>query len=144
MFLSGCGFFSGKSDTTALRNRVVNIAAQYKGRPYQYGATGPYSFDCSGFVSHVYRRAGISLPRTAESQFDTGEKVSKSDLLRGDLVFFTKGRFMKIFSSPRHVGIYIGKNTFIHASSSKGVCVNTLNQGYWEKRYKGARDVIKK
>jgi cell wall-associated NlpC family hydrolase len=77
------------------------------GSPYVWGATGPNAFDCSGLVQAAYRSAGISLPRTTYSQIDAGRRVSRSELLPGDLVFF--------YSGVSHVGIYVGHGQMIHA-----------------------------
>lgn len=77
------------------------------GSPYVWGATGPKAFDCSGLVQAAYRSAGIALPRTTYAQIDAGRRVSRSELLPGDLVFF--------YSGVSHVGIYVGHGQMIHA-----------------------------
>lgn len=93
--------------TRAPRSEVVNIAKRYLGAPYQWAASGPNSFDCSGFTMFVYRQVGVSLPHSSRAQYGVGEKVSRSDLQPGDLVFF---------GSPiHHVGIYVGGGQYIHA-----------------------------
>jgi cell wall-associated NlpC family hydrolase len=93
--------------TRAPRSEVVNIAKRYLGAPYRWGASGPNSFDCSGFTSFVYRQVGVSLPRVSRAQIGAGQRVSRSDLQPGDLVFF---------GSPiHHVGIYVGGNSYIHS-----------------------------
>jgi cell wall-associated NlpC family hydrolase len=93
--------------TRAPRSEVVSIAKRYLGAPYRWGASGPNSFDCSGFTSFVYRQVGVSLPRTSRSQYGAGERVPRGSLQPGDLVFF---------GSPiHHVGIYIGGGQYIHA-----------------------------
>lgn len=93
--------------TRAPRSEVVNIAMKYLGAPYQWGASGPNSFDCSGFTSFVYRQVGVSLPRTSRAQINAGQRVNRSDLKPGDLVFF---------GSPiHHVGIYVGGNRYINS-----------------------------
>jgi cell wall-associated NlpC family hydrolase len=74
-----------------------------------WGATGPDAFDCSGLVQAAYRSAGVSLPRTTYSQIDAGRRVSRSELLPGDLVFF--------YAGISHVGIYVGDGRMIHAPS---------------------------
>ncbi|GAA3768918.1 C40 family peptidase [Streptomyces chiangmaiensis] len=77
------------------------------GSPYVWGATGPDAFDCSGLVQAAYRSAGVSLPRTTYAQIGAGRRVSRSELLPGDLVFF--------YSGVSHVGIYVGNGQMIHA-----------------------------
>ncbi|MBT2421399.1 C40 family peptidase [Streptomyces sp. ISL-22] len=86
---------------------AISYASSKLGSPYVWGATGPDAFDCSGLTQAAYRSAGISLPRTTYAQIDTGRRVSRSELLPGDLVFF--------YSSISHVGLYIGNGQMIHA-----------------------------
>ncbi len=86
---------------------AVSYAYSKLGSPYVWGATGPDAFDCSGLVQAAYRSAGISLPRTTYAQIDAGRRVSRSELLPGDLVFF--------YSGITHVGLYIGDGRMIHA-----------------------------
>ncbi|MDQ0750739.1 cell wall-associated NlpC family hydrolase [Streptomyces africanus] len=88
---------------------AVSYAYQKLGSPYVWGATGPDAFDCSGLVQAAYRSAGVSLPRTTYSQIDAGRRVSRSELLPGDLVFF--------YAGISHVGIYVGNGRMIHAPS---------------------------
>jgi len=97
----------------APRSQIVSVAKKYLGAPYRWGATGPNSFDCSGFTSYVYRQVGVSLPRVSRDQINAGERVSRKDLAPGDLVFF---------GSPiHHVGMYVGGGMMIHAPSSGDV-----------------------
>jgi len=99
--------------TRAPRSEVVSIAKRYLGAPYRWGASGPNSFDCSGFTSFVYRQVGVRLPRVSRAQIGAGERVSRSDLKPGDLVFF---------GSPiHHVGLYVGGGTMIHAPQTGDV-----------------------
>ncbi|MEV5463056.1 NlpC/P60 family protein, partial [Streptomyces cellulosae] len=86
---------------------AVSYAYQKLGSPYVWGATGPNAFDCSGLVQAAYRSAGVSLPRTTYSQISAGRRVSRSELLPGDLVFF--------YAGISHVGIYVGDGRMIHA-----------------------------
>lgn len=116
------------------KEELVAFSKQYIGVPYKWGSTTPKGFDCSGFVTYVYREFGISLPRTAEEQYQRGEKVAKGDLEAGDLVFFATYK-----KTASHAGIYIGGNKFIHASSGKGVMISALDESYWRKCYLGAR-----
>ncbi|WP_405535683.1 NlpC/P60 family protein [Streptomyces sp. NBC_00075] len=86
---------------------AVSYAYQKLGSPYVWGATGPDAFDCSGLMQAAYRSAGISLPRTTYAQINAGQRVSRSELLPGDLVFF--------YSGISHVGMYVGRGQMIHA-----------------------------
>jgi cell wall-associated NlpC family hydrolase len=89
------------------RSEVVEIAMRYLGTPYRWGAEGPDAFDCSGFTRFVYRQVGIELPRVSRSQISAGDRVSRAELLPGDLVFF---------GTPiHHVGIYIGGGDMVHS-----------------------------
>ncbi|MFI7411196.1 NlpC/P60 family protein [Streptomyces sp. NPDC049627] len=86
---------------------AISYAYSKLGSPYVWGATGPDAFDCSGLTQAAYRAAGLSLPRTTYAQIDAGRRVSRSELLPGDLVFF--------YSGISHVGLYIGNGQMIHA-----------------------------
>ncbi|GAA0177381.1 NlpC/P60 family protein [Clostridium sediminicola] len=89
---------------------VIAYASNFLGRPYRWGATGPSSFDCSGFTQYVFRHFGVKIPRVSRDQAKAGKYVPKSQLKPGDLVFFAKrGR------AVHHVGIYVGNNSYIHA-----------------------------
>lgn len=122
-------------------NRLLAQAFRLKGVPYRYGMSSTRGSDCSGFTSLVYRSQGVSLPRTSREQSRVGAKVSKDSLQKGDLVFFKTNRGTRI----NHVGIYIGDGKFIHASSGGGkVQVNSLNEGYYNRRFAGGRRVVGK
>ena len=121
---------SGKGST------VVETAKNYIGSKYVYGASGPNSFDCSGFTSYIYKQHGVSLNRTAASQYSNGVAVSRDQLQPGDLIMFGK-------SGINHVGIYIGGGQIVHAANkSRGVTTDTINSGYYNNNYVGARRVI--
>ncbi|MFE9023113.1 NlpC/P60 family protein [Streptomyces sp. NPDC007808] len=101
---------SGSATTQAPNARAaaaISYAYSKLGSPYVWGATGPDAFDCSGLTQAAYRSAGVSLPRTTYSQIDAGRRVTRSELLPGDLVFF--------YSGISHVGLYIGNGQMIHA-----------------------------
>jgi cell wall-associated NlpC family hydrolase len=117
---------------------TVNIAKGLLGSRVVWGGASPVQgFDCSGFVQYVYRQAGISLPRTADLQFLVGRSVPRAALMPGDLVYFTT-----YAPGASHVGIYIGKDKFIHTSWSQGVvAVGDMNDAYFAARYYGAKRV---
>jgi cell wall-associated NlpC family hydrolase len=100
--------------TTAPRSEVVSIALSKLGAPYRWAASGPDSFDCSGFTMWVYRQVGVSLPHSSRAQINCGQRVSRANLAPGDLVFF--GR-----STIHHVGIYVGNDKYVHAPSTGDV-----------------------
>ncbi|WP_040412202.1 NlpC/P60 family protein [Desulfosporosinus sp. OT] len=117
---------------------VIVTAKQYLGVRYQWGGSTPETgFDCSGFVSYVFGKNGITLPRVSVDQYNVGTKVAFEDLQPGDLVFFS-------FASNgvvSHVGIYLGDGQFINASESKGVTVYVIGP-YWKSCYVGASRVL--
>lgn len=123
---------------TSKNQDILMYALSLTGTPYKYGGnTSDTGFDCSGFVRYVYgQAAGLSLPRNALSISQLGTQITKTELKPGDLVFFNTLR--RAFS---HVGIYLGENRFIHASSTSTgkVMVSDLNEKYWSKRFNGAR-----
>lgn len=104
------------------------------GTPYKYGGTTTKGFDCSGFVSHIYRNVyKISLPRSSKNIMKRGKMVSKKRLKTGDLLFFKPKR------NYYHVGIYIGNGKFVHTSSTLGVSEASINSPYWKKCYLKAK-----
>lgn len=121
-----------------INRRIISAAMQYIGVPYVFGGTSPiYGFDCSGYVQYVFAQAGISLPRTADVQYEVGTPVSISELIPGDAVFFTTYTY-----GASHVGIYVGDGNFIHASSSRGVTISSLSSSYYSTHYIGARRMV--
>ncbi len=128
-----------KTNVGEKTNQMLGKAMTLLGVPYKRGGNSADSgFDCSGFVRHIYETSvGRLLPRRAEEQAVATEKIDRSELNPGDLVFFNTMR--RTFS---HVGIYIGDGKFIHAPSvGKAVRVDDLRAAYWTKRFTGARRV---
>ncbi len=95
--------------TRKLRNRIIDVANNQAGDPYQYGANGPNTFDCSGFAQYVFKRVGLRLPRTSDAQYGATRHISKSNIRRGDMVFFHSG------GDVYHVAIYAGKGYVWHS-----------------------------
>jgi cell wall-associated NlpC family hydrolase len=142
-FLSDHGILSRISEVGgevgAKASELVINAMGFLGVPYRRGGTTFESgFDCSGFVRAIYEQtAGLLLPRKAEQQAAATQKIDRSDLQPGDLVFFNTMR--RAFS---HVGIYVGEGKFIH-SPKPGAEVRVEDMGvrYWARRFDGARRV---
>lgn len=120
--------------TSQIAQRLTRSALRFLGVPYVFGGTSRAGFDCSGYVQHVFAMLGMHLPRTADAQFYAGKRVRQ--LRPGDLVFF-----QTYAPGPSHVGIYLGHDRFVSASSN-GVMVSSLNDPYWANRYIGAKNLI--
>ena len=121
--------------STHLAMSLTRNAMRFLGTPYSFGGTSAGGFDCSGYVQHVFAMLGMRLPRTADAQWAAGRRI-RDGVQTGDLVFFQTYE-----RGPSHVGIYLGHDRFIHSSSSKGVVVSSLHDGYWRARYLGAKRV---
>lgn len=124
-------------------DKVVALAKEFLGLPYFWGGTTPYGFDCSGFVQTILKMNGIHVPRDAHQQYEMGGSVAREALQRGDLVFFSTYK-----AGASHVGFYMAQGQYIHAGSSRGVAINSLNPGdedYSEdldKKYLGAKRIL--
>jgi peptidoglycan endopeptidase LytE len=119
-------------------DKLVTFAKKLVNIPYKFGGNSILGIDCSAYVKKVYGFLGIELPRTAREQFQTGEAVEKDELSIGDLVFFRT-----YASFPSHVGIYLGNNLFIHASSrGKKVTIDSLETPYYLKRFIGGKRLL--
>ena len=123
------------------RGILVKVAKSFAGAPYRYGGNSVRGLDCSAFVKKMYEIFEVQLPRSAREQFCAGPRVTKDDLATGDLVFFKTKPFAHY---PTHVGIYIGDNCFIHASSlfGRGVKVDRLSEAYFARTFVGAVRVV--
>ncbi len=131
---------SGSSEISGLglQDRLTLFAKKLLNIPYRFGGNSVFGIDCSAYVKRVYSLIGIDLPRSAREQFQEGKPVDGEELSIGDLVFF------KTYASfPSHVGIYLGNNLFIHASSrSKRVTIDSLETPYYLKRFIGAKRLL--
>ncbi|MBN3523995.1 NlpC/P60 family protein [Paenibacillus apiarius] len=129
---------AAKAKTGGQADRILNTANSYVGVPYVWGGTSPSGFDCSGYVNYVYSKHGISLPRTSREMY-RAVGTSVSSLQPGDLVFFADGG-----KSITHVGIYIGNNQYLNASSGKAqrVVVSSLSSSWSSRTYVGAKRVL--
>lgn len=127
------------TNSSAVGKEIASNAHNYIGYRYVYGTAGPSSFDCSGFTSYLYKQYGYSLPRSSYDQGRYGTYVDKSNLVAGDLVFFSNRSDRRI----NHVGLYVGDGNFIHASTSgRGVVKDNLYENYYVNHYISARRVL--
>ena len=129
------------AEKQSLPNKVeLHILEEYrrwKGTRHRLGGTGSQGIDCSGFVKAVYKDVfNTNLPRTTNAQVRQGKFVSFNELQPGDLVFFKPPNY------PRHVGIFLSRSQFVHASKTKGVTISKIDSHYWGKYYWTARRII--
>ncbi|MEH0834989.1 bifunctional murein DD-endopeptidase/murein LD-carboxypeptidase [Pectobacterium cacticida] len=122
-----------------IKSKLLSQYASWKGVRYRLGGDSRRGIDCSAFVQRTFREQfGIDLPRSTYEQQETGQKIQRSKLRVGDLVLFRTG------STGRHVGIYLGNDQFVHASTSNGVMISKITETYWSKRYQEGRRVLSK
>lgn len=133
------GILISLSLSLANSENIVLTALTYMDRQYEFGANSLYRMDCSAFVQRVFEVNGIRLPRSTIEQSQAGVPVSLDEIEPGDLVFFTTYR-----KGPSHVGIYIGNGKFVHASESRGISIDHLEDPYWSRRFLFAKRVLSK
>ncbi|MBQ9285450.1 MAG: C40 family peptidase [Bacteroidaceae bacterium] len=138
---------SASTFTSAIASDLIDVAKRHLGARYRRGSNGPSAFDCSGFTSYVFKRLGITLKRSSREQVTQGEAImSKGELQPGDLVFFGHGG--RRGKNVSHVGIVTdvdaenGLFSFIHASTSRGVRIDSSDDSYWAPRYVAARRLL--
>ncbi len=135
-----------EADSQRMVADMISFAKKHIGTRYVRGGKGPKGFDCSGFTSYVFNQFGYSLNPSSGGQYGQGEKISREEVLPGDLLFFT-GRSAKS-GRVGHVGMAIsndpatGEITFIHAAISGGIRIDRVSAPYYAARYIGARRVL--
>lgn len=116
--------------TLNLNDELYDFYKEWEGVRYKFGGESKDGIDCSAFIQKVFEKNfNMTLPRTTKEQAEIGKEINKNELATGDLIFFKTGRY------SRHVGIYIEDGKFIHASTSKGVTISTLDNSYFSKHY---------
>lgn len=124
------------------KENILKNAKQHLGGKYVWGGTHPKGFDCSGYTQYIYKKEGVSIPRTAYAQSKVGKEVSRFRLKKGDLLFFLTDKSRKI--PVTHVGIYIGDGKFIHAASKKkGIIITSLDDSRYSLLFVKATRIIK-
>jgi cell wall-associated NlpC family hydrolase len=132
------GIESHKEDeikpTLSKVDELISLAKSKLGNSYEPAKAGPDHFDCSGFVYYVFKSNGISIPRSSLPQSQSGEKLTRNELKKGDILFFdTHAR-----GHVNHSGIYLGDGKFIHSSSGKayGVTISSLDKGFYLDKFR--------
>lgn len=122
---------------TVIREALLAQHQRWSGTPYRLGGTSERGIDCSALVRNVYRDTfNLELPRSTRGQIHEGRPIDRQELQAGDLVFFSPpGRY-------NHVGIYVGDGYFLHASTSQGVIISSLDNSYWQRYYWQARRAL--
>jgi hypothetical protein len=130
-------FMPVRESVQNIQNLFTNIK-QYLGIRYRFGGDSPSGFDCSGFVRFMFsKELDVNLPRSSREMATVGTPVDRNELMPGDLVFFKNGK-----NRINHVGIFIGNDTFVHSSLSKGITRDTLNESYYNKRFASAVRIV--
>lgn len=119
-----------KIDKAGVKTKLMAQYQEWRGSPYEHGGLSKRGVDCSGFVYLTYRnKFGIKLPRSTEQQSRTGIQIPNRQINTGDLLFFRTGL------TNTHVGIYLGKRRFLHASTSQGVIISNMDNVYWRDKF---------
>ncbi|PLK58218.1 bifunctional murein DD-endopeptidase/murein LD-carboxypeptidase [Candidatus Palibaumannia cicadellinicola] len=123
-----------------IKSKILNQYAKWKGVRYRLGGISKEGIDCSAFVQKTFRdQFSLKLPRSTINQKNLGSKIYRTHLLPGDLVLFNVNSRL----TGSHIGIYLGNDLFVHASTSSGVMISNLNDGYWKACYYEARRILK-
>lgn len=114
--------------------KVISLAKSKFGSPYVYANAGPDKFDCSGFVYYVFKSNNIKIPRTSRDQATSGDKLTRDEIKKGDILLFDTGNRGHV----NHSGVYLGDGKFIHASSgkAKGVTISSLDKGFYPDKFR--------
>lgn len=122
---------------SAVKSSLYQAHSSWEGTPYKFGGTSSRGIDCSAFMQIVFDDYfGIELPRNTKRQMYAGTGVRRSALKTGDLVFFKTGR------KTLHVGVLVEEDEFLHASTSQGVTISSMDDYYWKSRYLAGRRVV--
>ena len=142
LFATSCGVFKSEKKLKP-RNGVVLYAKEYMGTPYRLGGNNTSGIDCSGLIHNAYKKQGIIVSRTVNLLRKEGKRISIDRAKPGDIIFFRTSKKRK----PTHAGIVVGLKRdiplFIHASSSRGVIISSMNEGYWSDSYAQTRRLIR-
>lgn len=130
--------------TQSRADKVISIGKSYWGTPYKFGSSSSTTrtFDCSSFTKRVFSQVGVYLPRVSRDQAKRGYRVAKSNIRKGDLIFFRSSGSSTYSKYITHVAIYAGNNKILHTYGRPGVTTSTFRGTSWEKRFVTARRVL--
>ena len=137
-FISFTSCSTGRSARASIDRQLTEATNSWIGTPYRSGGTSRKGVDCSGFTMNIYREVyGIQLVHNSRSQLSTNchKEVKKRKLKRGDLVFFATNGKRTRKRNINHVGIYLGDDRFVHASTKRGVIVSNLTEEYYRETW---------
>ena len=123
-----------QTDTESETDKLISLAKSKIGNSYEPAKAGPDHFDCSGFVYYLFKTNGIKIPRSSLPQSQSGKKLTREALKRGDILFFDTANRNHV----NHSGVYLGNGKFIHSSSGKayGVTVSELDKGFYLNKFR--------
>jgi len=143
---SACGIAGRTSDSSSpgtshdlsnIQNELYSAHEEWKGTPYVLGGSSVNGVDCSSFIQIIFdRHFGVRMPRNTRDQIREGSGVRRTSVRPGDLIFFRTTR------TDLHVGIALNGHEFLHASTSSGVMISSMNERYWATRFLGVRRVF--
>jgi len=131
---------SNKTGNMSKVDRIISLAKSKLGSSYEPTEAGPDHFDCSGFVYYLFRANGIAIPRTSIGQSQSGKKLTREELEKGDILFFDTYQSNHI----NHSGVYLGDGQFIHSTSAKGygVIISDLDKGFYLDKFRWGIRII--
>ena len=139
---TSCGVFKSEKKIKP-RDGVVLYAKEYMGTPYRLGGNNSRGIDCSGLIHNAFKKQGIRVSRTVDLLRKEGKRISIDRAKPGDILFFRTSKKRKLTHAGLVVGKKDGEPLFIHASSSRGVIISSLREGYWNKSYAQTRRLIR-
>lgn len=131
---------SKSSKNASVEQQILDASEEWIGTPYQWGGSSKEGIDCSAFTQVIIKEVfDIDIPRRVKNQKKFGTRVNRDELEAGDLVFFKTGGLL---SSKQHIGIYLSDDDFVHASTSDGVTISSLDEWFWNKKYRYGRRLV--
>ncbi|CAG7615839.1 hypothetical protein PAESOLCIP111_01832 [Paenibacillus solanacearum] len=142
LFTGAMVIHPGAAQAKSQVDKIIDTGDDFMGVRYKFGAPSGSDkvFDCSSFMQYIFKEHGVKLPRESRDQAKKGKHVSRSNLKKGDLVFFSTRKSGK--GKIGHVGVYIGNGKILHTYGKPGVTISTIKSGWWDDHYITARRVL--